>query len=59
MVGPHCGSYPRHGVGSTPYHNTGQNMDSGTRNELLRITRLGVIADPGRLWWVRFALPPD
>jgi hypothetical protein len=34
-------------------------MDNGTRSELLRITRIGVIADPSRLWRVRFALLPD
>jgi hypothetical protein len=34
-------------------------MDNGTRNELLRITRLDVIADPDRLRRMRFALLPD
>jgi hypothetical protein len=34
-------------------------MDYGTRNELLRITARDVIADPGRLRRMRFALLPD
>ncbi len=34
-------------------------MDNGTRNELLGITRLDVIADPDRLRRMRFALLPD
>jgi len=54
-----AGSCPRHGVGSAPHRNTRQKMDYGTRNELLRITARDVIADPGRLWRMRFALLPD
>jgi hypothetical protein len=54
-----AGSCPRHGVGSTPHHNTRQKMGNGTRNELLRITRLDVNADPDRLRRMRFALLPD
>jgi len=34
-------------------------MGSGTRNELLGIIRLDVIADPDRLRRMRFALLPD
>jgi hypothetical protein len=34
-------------------------MDNGTRNELLRMTRPDVIADPGRPRRMRFSLPRD
>ena len=34
-------------------------VDNGIRNELLRVTRLDVIADPDRLRRMRFALLPD